>query len=98
MITVIDALYMIWSAIFIVGALALLFAYIVEKIIERVKKKWEQRRQFISGDITKKQENGVIHFVSNGASNIGNVIPRYNQDGTLKTNNKCLNDLKNKGE
>ena len=43
-------------------------------------------------------ETCVEYFVSNGASNIGNVIPRYNQDGTLKTNNKCLNDLERKGE
>ena len=43
-------------------------------------------------------ETCVEYFVSNGASNIGNVLPRYNQNGTLKTNDKCLNDLESKGE
>lgn len=43
-------------------------------------------------------ETCVEYFVSNGTYNLGNVMPRYNQNGTLKINNKCLNDLERKGE
>lgn len=35
------------------------------------------------------------YYVSNGSYNIGNVNPRYNQDGTIKLNKQCLED---KGE
>lgn len=43
-------------------------------------------------------ETCVEYFVSEGTYNTGDVMPRYNQNGTLKTNNKCLNDLESKGE
>lgn len=41
------------------------------------------------------EETCVEYFVSAGAYNNGNVLPRYNQDGTLRLNKKCLLD---KGE
>ena len=41
-------------------------------------------------------ETCVEYYVSNGSYNIGNVNPRYNQDGTLKLNKECLKDLESK--
>lgn len=38
-------------------------------------------------------ETCVEYYVSNSSHNIGNVNPRYNQDGTLKLNKECLKDL-----
>ena len=38
-------------------------------------------------------ETCVEYYVSNGMYNIGSVMPRYNQDGTLKLNKECLKDL-----
>lgn len=32
----------------------------------------------------------VEYFVSDGSYNRGTVFPRYNADGTLKTNKKCM--------
>lgn len=32
------------------------------------------------------------YFVSNGYYNYGNVFPRYNEDGTIRQNKKCLKD------
>ena len=43
-------------------------------------------------------ETCVEYYVSNAMYNVGNVMPRYNQDGTLKLNKECLKDLKSKGE
>ena len=37
-------------------------------------------------------ETCVEYYVSNATYNRGNVNPRYNQDGTLKLNKKCLKD------
>ena len=39
------------------------------------------------------EDTCVEYFVSHGTYNIGNVTPRYNQDGTLKLNKQCLRDL-----
>lgn len=36
------------------------------------------------------EETCVEYFVSNGTSSIGIVTPKYNQDGTLKLNKKCI--------
>lgn len=44
------------------------------------------------------EETCVEYFISNGSYNIGNVMPRYNQNGTLKINKKCLNNLESKCE
>ena len=38
------------------------------------------------------KETCIEYFVSAGAYNNGNVLPRYNQDGTLRLNKKCLLD------
>ena len=40
-------------------------------------------------------ETCVEYFVSYGTYNIGNFLPRYNADGTLKLNGVCVNDNKN---
>ena len=56
---------------------------------------------YYSGDrftIFVDEETCVEYFVSEGGYNRGDVMPRYNQDGTLKINKKCLNDLESKGE
>lgn len=37
-------------------------------------------------------ETCVEYFVSNGSYNIGNVMPRYNQNGTIKLNKQCLEE------
>lgn len=39
------------------------------------------------------EDTCVEYFVSYGTYNVGNVMPRYNQDGTLKLNKQCLRDL-----
>lgn len=39
-------------------------------------------------------ETCVEYFVSNGSYNSGNVLPRYNENGTLKLNHKCIEDKK----
>lgn len=41
-------------------------------------------------------ETCVEYYVNNGSYNVGNVNPRYNQDGTLKLNKECLKDLEGK--
>ena len=38
------------------------------------------------------EDTCVEYFVSDGSYNTGDVYPRYNQDGSLKVNNKCMND------
>ena len=40
------------------------------------------------------EETCVEYFVSNGAYNEGIVTPKYNQDGTLKLNKKCMEENK----
>lgn len=37
------------------------------------------------------KETCVEYFVSDGSYNTGDFTPRYNADGTLKTNKNCLN-------
>ena len=37
-------------------------------------------------------ETCVEYYVSNGSYNVGNVNPRYNQDGTIKLNEQCLEE------
>lgn len=38
------------------------------------------------------EETCVEYFVSYGSYNMGNITPKYNQDGALKLNKKCLRD------
>ena len=38
------------------------------------------------------EETCIEYFISDDTYNSGNVVPKYNRDGTLKLNKQCLKE------